>query len=288
MKMRIPRSLATAALLLALLLLSACEPGAASVGVPAGPESTPATAGASATTAGGESTTGAASRSLAQAIERTRVATTYRIGFDFELGSDANGQTHSQPFIVFDGDIKGDASHLSYNGGAFTEMIGGGSRVEMTSVDNRTYLKGSTMFGSAEPDRWYYLPDSGITRPPFNVSDILELTGGDVSKARAIGSVTVDGQACLTWQADFRNNASGLVDLTTTAENKNEFNQIDLAEARFNECADGFVHDMQWNVVSHGPASPAEKASISIMVHLRDFNAADIVVTAPQNAVELR
>jgi hypothetical protein len=282
------RLLATVMLCLALVFLPSGEQGETPGSSPSGLESTPAPAGALTPAASGESASGAAPRSLAPAIERTRAATAYRIGFNFELGSDVSGQTHSQPFIVFDGDINGEANHLVYNGGALTETLGGGSRVEMISIDNRTYLKGSTFFGSAEPDRWYYLPDSGATRPPFTVSDILQLTGGDVSQARPTGTSTIDGQFCLGWAADFRSKASGLVDLTTSTDNKNDFNQIDSAEAHFSVCADGFVHEMQWNVVSHNAGSPDEKASLSVMVHLRDFNAPDIVIAAPLDATELK
>ena len=279
-------SFAVACLLL--VSLSACDLGSAPVNGPAARESTPVPGSTSSAAAGGESATGALPRSLTPAIERTRAATTYRIGFDFELGSEVNGQTQTQPFIVFEGDVKGDANHLVYNGGAFTEMLGGGGRVEMISLGNRTYLKGSTFFGAAEPDRWYYLPESGITRPPFSVNDILQLTGGDLSQARQTGTVTVDGQSCVAWLADFKGKASGLVDLTASAENKAEFNQIDSAEAHFSACADGLVHEMQWNVVSYSATSPAEKASISVTVHLRDFNAANIVISAPPNAAELK
>ena len=277
----------TAACLM-LVSLAACDVGSAPVDAPLTMQPTPVPGSTGSAAGGGESATGALPRSLAPAIERTRTASTYRIGFDFELGSEVNGQAQTQPFIVFEGDVKGDANHLVYNGGAFTEMLGGGSRIEMISVDKRTYLKGSTFFGAAEPDRWYYLPDSGITRPPFSVNDILQLTGGDLSQARQTGIITVDGQSCVTWLADFKGKASGLVDLTASAENKAEFNQIDSAEAHFSACADGLVHEMQWNVVSHNAASPADKASISVSVHLRDFNSANIVIRPPPNADELK
>jgi hypothetical protein len=280
--------LSFAAACVMLVSLSACDVGSAPVNTSSAGESTPIPGSTGSAAVNGESATGAPSRSLAPAIERTRAATTYKIGFDFELGSEANGQTQTEPFIVFEGDVKGDANHLVYNGGTFSEMLGGGGRVETISVGNRTYLKGSTFFGAAEPDRWYYLPDSGITRPPFNVNDILQLTGGDLSQARQTGTITVDGQSCVTWLADFKGKASSLVDLTASAENRSEFNQIDSAEAHFSACADGLVHEMQWNVVSHGAASPAEKASISVTVHLRDFNAANIVISAPPNAAELK
>ena len=280
--------LSFAAACLLLVSLSACDLSSAPLNAPSARESTPVPGRLSSAAAGGESATGDLPRSLTPAIERTRAAVTYRIGFDFELGSEVNGQTQTQPFIVFEGDVKGDANHLVYNGGAFTEMLGGGGRVEMISLGNRTYLKGSTFFGAAEPDRWYYFPESGITRPPFGVNDILQLTGGDLSQARQTGTVTVDGQSCVTWLADFKGNASGLVDLTASTENKAEFNRIDSAEAHFSACADGLVHEMQWNVVSYSAASPEEKALISVKVHLRDFNAANIVISAPPNAAELK
>ena len=282
------KSLLFALALVSGFALTACDAPGALSDTPAPPPATatatrPGESGSAPQSAG----VGAPPLSLAPAIERTKAIKTYRIAFDFEMGSETNGQKQTQPFIVFDGDVKGDTNHLTYHGGEFTEMLGGGTAVEMISIGGRTYLKGSTFFGSAEPNRWYYLPDN-ITQPPFSVGDILQLTGGDLGPARQTGTLTVDGLACGRWQADFAGHATGLVDLTNPADNKTDFNQIDSATAQFSACADGLVHEMQWNVVSHNASTPADKASIAVTVHLRDFNAPSIVVTAPQGASELK
>ena len=281
------KSLLIALALASLLALTACDAPGALSDTPATPVATTAANGSGQGGPAPQSAGGALPVSLAAAIERTRAMKTYRIAFDFEMGSETNGQKQTQPFIVFDGDVKGDANHLTYHGGEFTDMLGGGTAVEMISIGGRTYLKGSTFFGSAEPNRWYYLPDN-ITQPPFSVDDILRLTGGDLSPARQTGTLTVDGLACGRWQADFAGHATGLVDLTNPADNKTDFNQIDTASAQFSACADGLVHEMQWNVVSHNATNPADKASIAVTVHLRDFNAPSIVIAAPQGASELK
>lgn len=273
--------------LASLLALTACDAPSTASDTPTATAAAPAANGSGEGGPPSQNAGGALPTSLTAAIERTKAAKTYRIAFDFEMGSETNGQKQRQPFIVFDGDVKGDTNHLTYHGGEFTDMLGGGTEVEMISIDSKTYLKGSTFFGSAEPNRWYYLPDN-ITQPPFSVADILQLTGGDLGQARQTGTLTVDGQACGRWQADFASHATGLVDLTNPPDDKTDFNQIDSATAQFSACADGLVHEMQWNVVSHDASNPTDKASIAVTVHLHDFNAPNIVITAPQGASEFK
>jgi hypothetical protein len=229
-----------------------------------------------------------ATRTLSQAVDKTRAATTYRIEFKLDTGTFDNGQATVQPFMAFNGEVKGDTNHMTYNGSAFTDMLGGGNRVEMISTENKTFLKGSRLFGFAEPDRWYYLPDSAISKPPFDVEDILRLAGSDLSAAQPIGDANVDGQLCQLWRLDFKSQAESLLDLATTPDSKEDFSVTDSAEARFTECLDGYVHAMQWNVQSHSSTNPADKGTIAVNAHLYDFNAANIVVTPPAEAIEIK
>jgi hypothetical protein len=229
-----------------------------------------------------------ASRDLAPALDKTRAATTYRIGFDFETGTGDPGQMRTQPYLAFDGDIKGDANHVVYNGGAFTEMLGNSSRVEVVTVDGKTYIKGSNFYGIADAERWYYMPNSGISRPPFGVEDLLQMTGGDVGQARAAGDESVDGLTCHVWRLDVKSQSAPLVEMAAVPDSKDGVSVVDAAEARFVACPDGFVHRMEWSVLSHNSANADDKATIAITVHLFDFNTANIVIAAPPNPLEMR
>ncbi len=270
----------------ALGVISGCATGTQSaVPPPAAPETATSGAPSASSTAGASITTGNA---LAAALDKTRSATVYRIAFSYETGSIVGGQTQTQPYVAFDGEVSGDANHITYHGGAFTEMLGGGTRVEMVSIGNKTYLRGSDFFGAADPAHWYYLPDSAITKPPFNVQDILQLTGSDMSQAQPSGGSSLDGQECQAWHMDLQAQATPLIDLATTPDTKDSFSIVDSAAAQFTTCADGYIHAMQWNVISHGTADTVDKATISITAHLFDFNAANIVISAPGDAIEMK
>src|SRR6185369_9009144 len=106
---------------------------------------------------------------------KARAATIYRIGFDFESGTGEVGQMTMVPYVIFDGEISGNSNHITYNGGAFTDMLGNVSRVEVISVGENTFLKGARVFGITEADKWYRMQDSGLGKPPFEVDDLLQM-----------------------------------------------------------------------------------------------------------------
>lgn len=229
----------------------------------------------------------AISRDLAAALTKTRSAPVYRISFDFETGTGDPGQVPTLPYVSFDGEIAGNSNHIAYNGGAFTEMLGNVSRVEVITIGENTYLKGGRLFGITEPDKWYRMLDSGLSKPPFDVDDLLQMIGHDVNGARTTGAVSLDGQACQGWNLNVKAEASSLVD-TVPHDQPDTTSVVDSAEARFITCPDGYVHRMEWNVRSHDSINAADKSSIAITVHLYDFNAANVVITPPPNPLELQ
>jgi hypothetical protein len=229
----------------------------------------------------------AVSRDLATALTKTRTATVYRISFDFQTGTGEPGQVPTQPYVSFDGEIAGNSNHITYNGGAFTEMLGNVSRVEVITIEENTYLKGGRLFGIAEPDKWYRMLDSGLSKPPFEVDDLLQMIGQDVNGARPSGVVNLDEQTCQAWSLNVKAEAGSLVN-AAPHDQPDSTSIVDSAEAHFTTCPDGYVHRMEWNVLSHDSTSAADKSSIAITVHLFDFNATNVVITPPPNPLELK
>lgn len=230
---------------------------------------------------------GVNNRPLLDAATKTRQSKLYRVTFNFVMSAGEDGQVKSQPFLAFDGEINGETNRILYNGGAFNEMLGGGNRIEMISIPNKTYLKGTDLYGTTDAGQWYVLPDSGITKPPFDVDDMLLLTGDDFSAAKTVGVMSVDGQACQQWLLDFRARAGALLDMTG-ADTTSDINVVDSAEARFTACADGYLHAMQWHVTTHSASHATDTGALAIAVRLFDFDAQNIIITAPDGAIELR
>jgi len=184
--------------------------------------------------------------------------------------------------------LSGDANHVIYSGGIFNDMLGGGDRIEIVTLGGKTYLKGSNLFGTADASKWYYLAESAISKPPFDLNDLIAQTGDDLDKAKIIGSESVDGQACQQWLADFKNEAGALIDAASTDETRSDFNTLDSAEARFVRCPDNFVHSLTWSVQAHNSQNANQKGSVSVSIHLFDFGASNISISAPADAIELR
>ncbi len=271
-------------------ILSACDVGGAP-NMPADQSpntSTPSNSNQSPASKTGAGVSSQNAAVLRAALNHTKDTPLYRMSLDFKTGATVNNQFKEQTFLKFDGELNGAANHVIYSGGIFNEMLGGGERIEIITLDGKTYLKGSSLFGTADPNKWYFLVDSAISKPPFDLNDMLLQTGDDADKGKVIGNESVDGQACETWLTDFTNEAGALIDIVSTDDTRNDFNTLDSAEARFVRCPDNFVHKLTWSVQAHDSQNANQKGSVSVTIHLFDFNANNIKIAAPTDAIELR
>jgi hypothetical protein len=270
------------------LILTACELSGAPAGATAGPAPSPP-----GTSLPASKSSGAASAekvaALRAALNHTIDATVYRMALDFTLGTTGSGAYKEQTFLKFDGEVNGAANHVTYNGGAFNDMLGGGDRIEVISVDGKTYLKGSALFGTADPEKWYVLAGSAISKPPFNLADMLAQSGADLSGASvAPATESLDGQSCETWQVDISGGTGALVDIASSDETRGDFSALDKAEGRFSRCADNYIHKLTWTVLAHNSQNTNARGSVLVVVHLFDFEAHSLAISAPPDATELR
>jgi hypothetical protein len=102
-----------------------------------------------------------------------------------------------------------------------------------------------------------------------------------------MGAVSLDGQTCQAWNLNVKAEAGSWVD-AVPHDQPDAASVVDSAEAHFMTCPDGYVHRMEWNVLSHDSTNAADKSSIAITVHLYDFNATNIVIAPPPNPLELK
>lgn len=225
---------------------------------------------------------------LTQALHATQRSTAYRLQLEFQLATSEGGQTNEQLFLNAEAAIKQGDTHVSYNGGSFNEILGGGEHIEVVSVGGKTYLKGSRLFGAADADQWYDLGDSSLGKLPFDLGALMAQLNSSIEKAEFVEPASLDGLSCQVWRADFKAQAGSLIDVASAEINADEFNALDSAEAQLAPCADGYVHRMSWRVQAHHQKSVGDKNAIIVNVHLFDFNAANINIKAPDGALELK
>lgn len=268
--------------------LSACDQGSA----PTGSAPTAAQSPAGAALPAGQSSAGASAETttdLRAALNRTKDAGAYRMELDFTIGTaDGGAAPKVQPFLKFSGDVNGAANHVIYTGGIFNDLLGGGDRIETIALEGKTYLTGSSLFGTADPSQWYVLSESALSKPPFNLGDMLLQSGDDVSSARLVAADSLDGQSCETWQVDFQSGAGALIDIAATDETRAYFKTLDRAESRLTRCPDNYVHRLTWSIGAHNDQNAGQQGTVQVAIHLFDFDASTIAISAPPDAIELR
>jgi hypothetical protein len=268
--------------------LSACEQGSAPGASTAAP--VPSPAGASLPTSHSSSAaSGETVADLRAALNRTKDAGAYRMALEFTIGtSDGGAAPKEQPFLKFSGDVNGAANHVIYTGGIFNDLLGGGDRIETVTLEGKTYLTGSSLFGTADPGKWYVLSESALSKPPFNLGDMLLQSGDDVGSARLVSTDSLDGETCETWQVDFQSGAGALIDIAATDETRAYFKTLDSAESRLTRCPDNYVHKLTWSIRAHNDQNAGQQGTVQVAIHLFDFDASTIAISAPPDAIELR
>ncbi len=229
-----------------------------------------------------------AARDLSDALANTHGARTYRITLDITTAASSADKSTSDVFLSLDGVVLGASSHITYSKGSVNDLLGGGDLIEVINIEQRTYMRGSTLFGGSDPRAWYVLPDSEMTRIPFDAWYLLTLAGIDGRSARASGAESRDGMSCTVWTARFAANAIKLLELSAPQEATTDFSAIDRADARMLVCPDGFLHAMDFDVSAHIPDRPADHYSTAIRLRLFDFNARTLIVAAPSGAIEVK
>ena len=99
-----------------------------------------------------------AGSSLSDAMAKTRSAKTYRIALDVTTGARSDNTSTTDVFLSLEGVVLDAASRFTYSKGTFNDLLGGGDQIEVINLEQRTYIRGSALFGGADPSNWYVLP----------------------------------------------------------------------------------------------------------------------------------
>lgn len=228
-----------------------------------------------------------ASGELAAAIARTRATGIYRMSAEIVTSASSGETTKTDVFVRYEAEFRDGASRMVFDRGAFNDLIGGGKRIEIVNKDRRSYLRGSTLYGTVEPDRWYSLSEGALLPPPFDGWQLLSATRADSSRMRFAGNIAMDGMTCAARTASFIGDGTALIELSVRGAN-GDFSRVDQADVRLVLCPDGFVHALDFTVSAHIPDAPSERTATAIALRYYDFNAADIIVSAPAGAVEVQ
>lgn len=225
---------------------------------------------------------------LERALAATHGATSYRVALDITTRASAGETTSSDVFLSMQGVVLGATSHVTYSKGSINDLLGGGDRIEVINVGQRTYLRGSSLFGGSDPAAWYALPDSEMTHIPFDAWYLLSLAGIDGRSARATDAEMRDGMPCTVWSASFPTNALKLLELSAPQGATTDFSAIDQADARALVCPDGYLHAVDLDASAHIPDRPADRFWTAVRLRLFDFNARTLSVAAPSGAIEVK
>jgi hypothetical protein len=143
------------------------------------------------------------------AQRKAKSATRYRMAMSWIIGATTDGKYEEQPFIVLEGYTVVSDTYQVFTAGLLNEMMGG-TKIEMMDVGGKSYMRGISMFGMTDPNKWYVMSDSSQSGPPLEPDDMFSMAGTGTTGANApkkTGSDTVDGQSCDVWTWAFTNNA---------------------------------------------------------------------------------
>jgi hypothetical protein len=222
------------------------------------------------------------------AIGKAKTATKYRMEFTWAFGGMQTGKYQEEPFFNMSGMVDGKNSYLTSKGGLFAMLAADkNSTIEIIDADGKTYMKGITMFGMADPKQWYISDDKSSSgfKDFAKPDEWRSFAGGKDSDFTKAGSESVDGQSCDIWRYDLKTaQNAAITGLLGSAQDKSSFSAIDKAEVTVSLCADGYVHKYAMNYEGHDAKNANSKGALKINSHMWDFNNSAIVVTAPTGA----
>jgi hypothetical protein len=232
------------------------------------------------------------SNPFANAIAKAKGATKYRVQFSWIFGGMDKGKYSEQPFMDFNGEIDGAKAHLTSKGGLLAMLSSDpNTAIELVEADSKTFMKGVSMFGMADPKLWYITDEKSsggfadMAKPDEYNSWMSGSNAGDVKKT---GTESLDGQSCDVYLSDVKSNQNAaLLGLLGSAQDKTDFSAVDKGEMRFWLCPDGYVHKFLLDYQGHDAKDAAQKASLKMMWHAWDFNNPAIAVTVPKDAKPL-
>lgn len=226
---------------------------------------------------------------LTDFLNKTKTATKYRVEFMWVFGGMEQGKYQEIPFFNMTGQVDGKNAYFVSKGGLLA-MLGGdqNATIELIHADGKSYMKGVTLFGIADPKQWYITDDSMFSsfRDFANPDEFRDYAGGKDSDFKKVRTEVLDGQSCEVWLYDFKSAQNTALSslLGMSGKDQSDFSAIDTGQTAVWLCGDGFVHKWIFELRGHDAKNPNEKGALIMTAHMWDFNNPTIVVTAPPNA----
>jgi hypothetical protein len=229
------------------------------------------------------------SNPFTEALGKAKSATKYRVQFSLIAGGMNNGKYVEQPFMDLLGDVDGTKAHMTSKGGLLSMFAGDDKTpLEIIEADGKTYMKGMSLFGMADPKVWYISSDQSVSgfaslAKPDQYSSMF--SGGNAGDYKKVRIESLDGQSCdvYLWDVKSMPNAA-MLGMMGPAGNKNDFTAIDKGEMNFWLCKDGYVHQFIMDYEGHDAKDATQKAAFKVTWHAWDFNNNAISVTVPKDA----
>lgn len=228
---------------------------------------------------------------LTDFVNKTKAATKYRVEFTWVLGTTEKGKYQEQAFMNMQGHVDGKNAYFASKGGLLA-IFGGdpNATLEFIEANGKSYVKGMSLFGLADPKQWYITSDSMASsmRDFANPDEFRDYAGGKDSDFKKVRTELFDGLSCDVWAYDFKNASTGFSALLgMTGKDQSDFSAIDVGQTAVWLCADGFVHKWTFELRAHDAKNPNEKGAVIMTARMWDFNNPTLVVTAPPNAKPL-
>lgn len=225
---------------------------------------------------------------FAGAATKAKNATKYRVEFTWTFGSTDSGKYVESPFLNMAGEVDGQNAHLTSKGGLLAMLAADqNATVELIEAGGKTYMKGVTFFGMADPMTWYIADEQSASsfKDFAKPDDYQNYLGGKDSDFKKVRSESLDGQSCDVWFYDYKAvQNSAIIGMLGSAKDKNEFGAIDKADMSVWLCGDGYVHKWLLDYAGHDTKDANNKGALRINAHTWDYNNPTISVTPPKDA----
>ncbi len=227
---------------------------------------------------------------LGAAFTKTRAVRNVRYEIISQVTLTQNGAPAPQPGLKAHGEESGENHHLAIT--SVMNASGETATFEYITLEGVTYIKGLRGLPGVDPKKWYIFPKElgNVTRDAPGVKSLLaDLEGQDLEQGafQKESTETIDGQTCAIWSAQNPKLAQSFIGIANSQNGTNQMQTLDKGEFRIWTCADGYIHRLAGSISGHDPANPANQATVQLMFHIFDHDAA-ITLGVPAGAQEFQ
>lgn len=221
---------------------------------------------------------------LAFALNKTQDARAMNFDFATGITNVQNGKTTEQPGLAVKGQDSTLNRHVTVSGTTSdtNEFI----TYEVIVSSDKVFIKGLTGVSGIDPALWYELPpemQASVRRLPTARALLGSFDPKDFAAAKfqSAGTETVDGEICTIWEAQDAPGIQKIIGVNDAETLKKQMGVIDTSELKIWTCADGYIHQLQGQVLGHNAQNKNETANIHIIFRMNQFDTAFNILPPP-------